>query len=292
MGEKVAFIGLGVMGFHMAGHLATGGHDVTVYNRTAARAEEWLATHKGNAVDTPAKAAEGASFVFSCVGNDDDVRAVTTGTTGAFEGMGANTVFIDNTTASAVIARELHAVAVEGGFHFVDAPVSGGEAGAVNGQLSVMCGGDEEPYNRAEPVIDCYAKICRRIGASGSGQLTKMVNQICIAGLVQGLSEGLMFAERAGLDIESVVEVISKGAAGSWQMDNRHQTMAKNEFEFGFAVDWMRKDLDICLAEAEKNDARLPVAEIVNGYYKEVQAMGGQRWDTSSLIARLRALKD
>ena len=291
MGEKVAFIGLGVMGFHMAGHLATGGHEVTVYNRTAARAEEWLATHKGTAVDTPAKAAEGASFVFSCVGNDDDVRAVTTGTNGAFEGMGANTVFIDNTTASAVIARELHAVAVEGGFHFVDAPVSGGEAGAVNGQLSVMCGGDEEPYNRAEPVIDCYAKICRRIGASGSGQLTKMVNQICIAGLVQGLSEGLMFAERAGLDIESVVEVISKGAAGSWQMDNRHQTMAKNEFEFGFAVDWMRKDLDICLAEAEKNDAWLPVAEIVNGYYKEVQAMGGQRWDTSSLIARLRALK-
>lgn len=289
MGEKVAFIGLGVMGFHMAGHLAGSGHDVTVYNRTGARAEEWLGTHKGTAVDTPAKAAKGASFVFSCVGNDDDVRAVTTGANGAFEGMGADAVFIDNTTASAVIARELHAVATEGGFHFIDAPVSGGEAGAVNGQLSVMAGGDEEPYTRAEPIIDCYAKICRRIGPPGSGQLTKMVNQICIAGLVQGLSEGLMFAERAGLDIESVVEVISKGAAGSWQMDNRHKTMAKNEFEFGFAVDWMRKDLDMCLVEGEKNGALLPVSEMVNGYYKEVQAMGGQRWDTSSLIARLRS---
>jgi len=290
MGEKVAFIGLGVMGFHMAGHLAAGGHDVTVYNRTGARAEEWLAHHQGVAADTPAKAAQGANFVFACVGNDDDVRAVTTGPDGAFDGMQSNAVFIDNTTASAVLARELHADAIKRGFHFIDAPVSGGEAGAINGQLSVMVGGDEEPYGRAEPIIDCYAKICRRIGPPGSGQLTKMVNQICIGGLVQALSEGLMFAERAGLDIESVVEVISKGAAGSWQMENRHKTMAKNEFEFGFAVDWMRKDLDICLEEATKNGALLPMTEVVNGYYKEVQAMGGRRWDTSSLIARLRAL--
>ena len=290
MGEKVAFIGLGVMGFHMAGHLAAGGHDVTVYNRTGARAEEWLAHHQGVAADTPAKAAQGANFVFACVGNDDDVRAVTTGPDGAFDGMQSNAVFIDNTTASAVLARELHADAIKRGFHFIDAPVSGGEAGAINGQLSVMVGGDEEPYGRAEPIIDCYAKICRRIGPPGSGQLTKMVNQICIGGLVQALSEGLMFAERAGLDIESVVEVISKGAAGSWQMENRHKPMAKNEFEFGFAVDWMRKDLDICLEEATKNGALLPMTEVVNGYYKEVQAMGGRRWDTSSLIARLRAL--
>ena len=290
MGEKVAFIGLGVMGFHMAGHLAAGGHDVTVYNRTSARADEWLGTHKGTAADTPAKAASAASYVFACVGNDDDVRAVTTGADGAFDGMQAGAVFIDNTTVSAVIARELHAKAKDRGFHFIDAPVSGGEGGAINGQLSVMAGGDEEPYARAEPIIDCYARICRRIGASGSGQLTKMVNQICIGGLLQALSEGLLFAERAGLDIESVVEVISKGAAGSWQMDNRHEAMAKNEFEFGFAVDWMRKDLDICLEEATKNGALLPVTEIVNGYYKAVQVMGGQRWDTSSLIARLRAL--
>ena len=291
MGEKVAFIGLGVMGFHMAGHLAAGGHVVTVYNRTGARADEWLATHKGTAVSTPAKAAEGAAIVFACVGNDDDVRAVTTGADGAFAGMGTDAVFVDNTTVSAVLARELHAWAKSGGFHFLDAPVSGGEGGAINGQLSVMVGGDEEPYARAEPIIDCYAKICRRIGPSGSGQLTKMVNQICIGGLVQALSEGLLFAERAGLDIEAVVEVIAKGAAGSWQMDNRHQAMAKNEFEFGFAVDWMRKDLDICLAEAEKNGALLPITEIVNRYYTDVQGMGGNRWDTSSLIARLRAQK-
>ena len=291
MGEKVAFIGLGVMGFHMAGHLAAGGHQVTIYNRTKARADEWLRTHQGTAVDTPAKAASGASFVFACVGNDDDVRAVTMGDDdGSFAGMERNAVFIDHTTASAVLARELHAEATNRGFHFIDAPVSGGEAGAVNGQLSVMVGGDEQPYARAEPIINCFAKICRRIGASGSGQLTKMVNQICIAGLVQGLSEGLLFAERAGLDVESVVEVISMGAAGSWQMENRHKTMAKQEFEFGFAVDWMRKDLDICLEEATKNGALLPVTEIVNGYYKDVQAMGGKRWDTSSLIARLRSL--
>ena len=290
MGKKVAFIGLGVMGFHMAGHLAAAGHDVTVYNRTHARADEWLAAHKGTAAHTPAKAAEGADFVFSCVGNDDDVRAITIGADGAFEAMGSDAIFIDNTTASAVVAKELHQLATGRGFHFIDAPVSGGEAGAVNGQLSVMAGGDAAPYARAEPVIDCFAKICRLIGPSGSGQFTKMVNQICIAGLVQGLSEGLMFAERAGLDIESVVEVISKGAAGSWQMDNRHKTMAKHEFEFGFAVDWMRKDLDICLDEAQKNGALLPVTEIVNGFYRDVQEMGGKRWDTSSLIARLRSL--
>ena len=288
MGEKVAFIGLGVMGYHMAGHLASGGHEVTVYNRTRARAEHWAAEHKGQIADTPAEAADGAAFVFACVGNDDDVRAVTVGPDGAFEKMGANAVFVDHTTASAKVARELHAKAVSAGFHFVDAPVSGGEAGAVNGQLSVMCGGDEEPYTRAESVIDCFAKICRRLGDSGAGQLTKMVNQICIAGLVQGLSEGLLFAEKSGLDIVDVVEVISQGAAGSWQMVNRHQTMAKDEFEFGFAVQWMRKDLGICMDAAKEIDAPLPVTEIVDGYYADVQELGGNRWDTSSLIARLR----
>ncbi|MBS36815.1 MAG: oxidoreductase [Thiotrichales bacterium] len=288
MGEKVAFIGLGVMGYHMAGHLASGGHDVTVYNRTRASAEQWTAEHSGTIADTPAQAASGATFVMACVGNDDDVRAVTTGPDGAFEAMGADAVFVDHTTASAVVARELHAHALEAGFHFVDAPVSGGEAGAVNGQLSVMCGGDSAPYERAEPVIDCYAKICRRLGGSGAGQLTKMVNQICIAGLVQGLSEGLLFAEKSGLDINDVVEVISQGAAGSWQMVNRHETMAKDEFEFGFAVQWMRKDLDICMREAQQIGAPLPVTEIVDGYYADVQELGGNRWDTSSLIARLR----
>lgn len=290
MGEKVAFIGLGVMGFHMAGHLASGGHAVTVYNRTRARAEQWLEAHSGTLAETPAAAAAGADFVFACVGNDDDVRAVTMGGGGAFEGMGEDKVFVDHTTASAELARELHGIAGERGFHFIDAPVSGGEAGAVNGQLSVMCGGDEAPYARAAPLIGCYAKMCRRLGASGSGQLTKMVNQICIAGLVQGLSEALLFAEKAGLDIPSVVSVISKGAAQSWQMENRFQTMADNEFEFGFAVDWMRKDLAICMEESKRNGAPLPIAEIVDGYYAEVQAMGGRRWDTSSLIARLRKL--
>jgi len=290
MGERVAFIGLGVMGYHMAGHLASGGHDVTVYNRSRARAEQWVGEHQGKIADTPSAAADGATFVFACVGNDDDIRSVTVGASGAFEKMGANTVFVDHTTASAKVARELHAKAVEAGFHFVDAPVSGGEAGAVNGQLSVMCGGDEGPYSRAEPIIDCFAKICRRLGDSGAGQLTKMVNQICIAGLVQGLSEGLLFAEKSGLDIVDVVEVISQGAAGSWQMANRHQTMAKDEFEFGFAVQWMRKDLGICMDEAKQIDAPLPVTEIVDGYYADVQELGGNRWDTSSLIARLRNL--
>ena len=288
MAEKVAFIGLGVMGFHMAGHLASAGHKVCVYNRSGARAEEWLQTHTGTAAPSPAQAAQGADFVFSCVGNDDDVRAVTTGPDGAFSGMAKGAVFIDHTTASATLARELHAAAAAKGFDFWDAPISGGEAGAINGQLSVMVGGDPAPFGRAEPIIDCYAKICRLLGPSGAGQLTKMVNQICIAGLVQGLSEGLLFAEKSGLDIASVVEVISKGAAGSWQMENRYQTMAKNEFEFGFAVDWMRKDLAICMDEASRNGAPLPVAKIVDGYYEDVQAMGGSRWDTSSLIARLR----
>jgi 3-hydroxyisobutyrate dehydrogenase len=291
MGEKVAFVGLGVMGFHMAGHLARAGHDVTVYNRTASRAEKWLASHPGRSVGSPSEAAEGATFVFSCVGDDPDVREVTVGARGAFQSMGADTVFVDHTTASAQLARELHEKARAMGFHFLDAPVSGGEAGAVNGQLSVMTGGDQAAFDRAAPVIDCYAKICRRLGPAGSGQLTKMVNQICIAGLVQGLSEGLLFAERAGLDIEAVVEVISKGAAGSWQMENRHKTMARNEFEFGFAVQWMRKDLRICQEEAKRIGAPLPITEIIDGFYAEVQKMGGNRWDTSSLVARLRSLK-
>jgi 3-hydroxyisobutyrate dehydrogenase len=288
MGEKVAFIGLGVMGYHMAGHLVCGGHEVTVYNRTRSRAEQWAGEHTGQIADTPAAAADGASFVFACVGNDDDIRSVTVGEGGAFEKMAANAIFVDHTTASAKVARELHAKATAAGFHFVDAPVSGGEAGAVNGQLSVMCGGDEAPYNAAEPIIDCFAKICRRLGDSGAGQLTKMVNQICIAGLVQGLSEGLLFAEKSGLDILDVVEVISQGAAGSWQMNNRHQTMAKDEFEFGFAVQWMRKDLGICMDEAKEIGAPLPMTEVVDGYYADVQELGGNRWDTSSLIARLR----
>ena len=290
MSEKVAFIGLGVMGYHMAGHLAAGGYDVTVYNRTGSRAEQWTREHSGTTAATPAAAVDSAAFVFACVGNDDDVRAVTTGVDGAFQNMAAGSVFVDHTTASAQLARELHAAALARDFDFVDAPVSGGEAGAINGQLSVMCGGDAGPYDRVEPVIGCYAKICRRLGDSGAGQLTKMVNQICIAGLVQGLSEGLLFADKAGLDIDDVVEVISQGAAGSWQMANRHQTMADNEFDFGFAVQWMRKDLAICMQAAEEVGAPLPVTQIIDGYYADVQAMGGNRWDTSSLIARLRNL--
>jgi len=288
MAEKVAFIGLGVMGYHMAGHLAAAGHQVTVYNRTAARAEQWVREHVGFTAPTPADAAEGAQFVFACVGNDDDVRDVTIGSNGAFHKMSEGAVFIDHTTASAVVARELYGVATAYGFGFLDAPISGGEAGAVNGQLSVMVGGDNDTFSRTSSVIGHYAKICRLLGPSGAGQLTKMVNQICIAGLVQGLSEGLFFAECSGLDISSVVEVISQGAAGSWQMENRYRTMENNEFEFGFAVNWMRKDLAICMEEAERNGAQLPVAELVDGFYADVQALGGSRWDTSSLIARLR----
>ncbi len=286
---KVAFLGLGVMGFPMAGHLAAKGHAVTVYNRTDAKAAAWVARHGGRAAATPRAAAEGAEVVLACVGNDDDLRAVCTGPDGAFAGMGRGALFVDHTTVSARVTRELSAAAATAGIGFVDAPVSGGQAGAENGVLSVMCGGAEADYARAEPVIAAYARICRRLGPSGAGQLAKMVNQICIAGLVQGLSEGLHFAERAGLDIEAVVEVISQGAAGSWQMANRHKTMKAGQFDHGFAVDWMRKDLGICLATAEENGASLPVTALVDQFYKDVQKMGGGRWDTSSLIARLRA---
>ena len=285
---RTAFIGLGVMGFPMAGHLAAAGHEVTVYNRSPARAAAWVERHGGRAAPTPAAAAEEAEFVFACVGNDDDLRSVTTGPGGAFEAVGAGAVFVDHTTASAVVARELAGAAEARGAWFVDAPVSGGQAGAETGQLSVMCGGPVEAYARAEPVIAAYAKACRLMGPAGAGQLAKMVNQIAIAGLLQGLSEALAFAQKAGLDGEGVLEVISKGAAGSWQMENRGRTMLEDRFDFGFAVDWMRKDLGICLAEANLNGALLPVTALVDQFYKEVQAAGGGRMDTSSLIRRLR----
>ncbi|UFS66472.1 NAD(P)-dependent oxidoreductase [Paracoccus denitrificans] len=285
---RVAFLGLGVMGFPMAGHLAAAGHEVTVWNRSPAKAEAWAARHKGHVAATAREAAEGAEFVMACVGNDDDLRQVCLGEAGAFAGMGKGAVFVDHTTVSAAVTRELSALAAEAGLGFVDAPVSGGQAGAESGQLSVMCGGTQDDYARAEPVIAAYAKICKLMGPSGAGQLAKMCNQIAIAGLVQGLSESLHFAEKAGLSIPEVVEVISQGAAGSWQMQNRHQTMAENHFDFGFAVDWMRKDLGICLATADETGASLPVTALVDQFYKEVQAMGGGRWDTSSLIARLR----
>jgi 3-hydroxyisobutyrate dehydrogenase len=288
MAFRTAWIGLGVMGFPMAGYLATkGGHAVTVYNRTAAKAEKWVAKYGGKSAATPRAAAEGADFVFCCVGNDDDLRAVTVGPDGAFAGMKKGAVFVDHTTASADVARELHAAAGERGLGFIDAPVSGGQAGAENGTLTVMCGGEPETYARAGPLIACYARMQKLLGASGAGQITKMINQICIAGLVQGLAEGIHFGKRAGMDIEAVVEVISKGAAGSWQMDNRHKTMARGEFQFGFAVDWMRKDLGICLAEARRNGAHLPVTALVDQFYSQIQNMGGKRWDTSSLIALL-----
>lgn len=285
---RVAFLGLGVMGFPMAGHLAAAGHQVTVWNRTAAKAEAWAGKHAGHAAATAREAAEGAEFVMACVGNDDDLRQVCTAPEGAFAGMQAGAIFVDHTTVSAAVTRELSALAGESGLGFVDAPVSGGQAGAENGQLSVMCGGTPENYAKAEPVIAAYARICRLMGPSGAGQLTKMCNQIAIAGLVQGLSESLHFAEKAGLSISEVVEVISQGAAGSWQMQNRHKTMEENRFDFGFAVDWMRKDLGICLAAANENGASLPVTALVDQFYKDVQNMGGGRWDTSSLIARLR----
>ena len=285
---KVAFLGLGVMGFPMAGHLAAKGFDVTVYNRTPARAAAWATTHKGQTAATPAEAAKGAEFVMACVGNDDDLRAVCVGPDGAFAGMSPGSVFVDHTTVSAKVTRKLAAMGAATGIAFVDAPVSGGQAGAENGQLSIMCGGDPADYARAEPVMASYARICRLIGASGAGQLAKMVNQICIAGLMQGLSEALAFGQKAGLDGEKVVEVISQGAAGSWQMVNRHKTMLKDEFDFGFAVDWMRKDLGICLDTAEVIGARLPVTALVDQFYKDVQLMGGGRGDTSSLIRRLK----
>ncbi len=285
---KVAFIGLGVMGYPMAGHLkAKGGHDVTVYNRTAAKAEKWVGQHGAKRAATPREAADGQDFVMCCVGNDADLREVTLGEDGAFAGMKKGAVFVDHTTASAEIARELYAEAKQRGFDFVDAPVSGGQAGAENGVLTVMCGGEEAPFGRAKPVMDAYARACNLLGPAGSGQLAKMVNQICIAGLVQGLAEGLHFAKRSGLDIEKLIATISKGAAQSWQMENRYKTMTAGKFDFGFAVDWMRKDLGICLGEARKNGAHLPVTALVDQFYSEVQAMGGRRWDTSSLIARL-----
>jgi len=286
---KVAFLGLGVMGYPMAGHLAKAGHEVTVFNRTAAKAEAWVGEHGGAMGNTPAEAARGAEFVMACVGNDDDLRSVCLGNDGAFAGMAPDTVFVDHTTVSAAVTRELYAKAGSGQISFVDAPVSGGQAGAENGQLVIMCGGDEGAYDRASPIMDAYAKLAKRLGESGSGQLTKMVNQICIAGLVQGLSEGLHFAEKAGLDGRAVVEVIAGGAAGSWQMANRHETMIDDKFEHGFAVDWMRKDLGICLSTADETGASLPVTALIDQFYKDVQKMGGGRWDTSSLIKRLRA---
>jgi 3-hydroxyisobutyrate dehydrogenase/2-hydroxy-3-oxopropionate reductase len=284
---KTAFIGLGVMGFPMAGYLAARGHDVVVYNRSADTAERWLGQNKGGSADTPADAARDADIVFSCVGNDDDVREVTLGDYGVLDAMSPQSILVDHTTASATLARELYTAAGERQVGFLDAPLSGGQAGAENGQLTIMVGGDEAVFGRARPVMDSYAKAITLIGPAGSGQLAKMVNQICIAGLLQGLSEGLHFAKRANLDTEKVIGAISKGAAQSWQMDNRWQTMVNGQFDFGFAVDWMRKDLAIALDEARSNGAQLDVTELVDRYYGEVQALGGNRWDTSSLIARL-----
>ena len=285
---KVAFIGLGVMGYPMAGYLKTkGGHDVTVFNRTSEKAEKWAKEYDGQSAPTPAAAAEGADYVFCCVGNDDDLRSVTTGENGAFSTIKKGAIFIDNTTASANVARELAAIAADKGFGFLDAPVSGGQAGAENGVLTVMVGGDEKTFNEAKPVIECYARMVGLMGEVGSGQLTKMMNQICIAGLVQGLAEAIHLGKAAGLDIAKVVDVISKGAAGSWQMENRHETMDVGEYEHGFAVDWMRKDLAICLEEGNARGVSLPVTALVDQFYAEIQRMGGNRWDTSSLLARL-----
>jgi 3-hydroxyisobutyrate dehydrogenase len=288
MMAKVAFIGLGVMGYPMAGHLKNkGGHEVTVYNRTAAKADQWAKQFGGKTAPTPKAAAQGQDFVMCCVGNDNDLREVTLGKDGAFQAMGKGTTFVDHTTASAEIARELYGAGKKAGFDFIDAPVSGGQAGAENGVLTVMCGGDQPIFDKAKPVIDAYARACNLMGSPGSGQLAKMVNQICIAGLVQGLAEGVHFAKKAGLDIEKLIATISKGAAQSWQMENRYKTMAANKYDFGFAVDWMRKDLSICLGEARKNGANLPVTALVDQFYAEVQKMGGKRWDTSALLARL-----
>ena len=285
---RVAFVGLGVMGFPMAGHLARNGHGVVVYNRTTAKAEDWIAKYEGCAAPTPAAAASAAEIVFTCVGNDDDVREVMLGANGILDALRPGTIVVDHTTSSATVARDMHAAAAERGIGFLDAPVSGGQAGAQNGQLTVMAGGEAAIFERALPVIRSYAKAVTLIGPTGSGQLAKMVNQICIAGVVQGLAEGLDFAMRAGLDPAVVIESISKGAAQSWQMENRWQTMVDDEFDFGFAVDWMRKDLGFALEEARRNGAQIELTELVDRYYAEVQAMGGNRWDTSSLIARLR----
>ncbi|WP_040482880.1 NAD(P)-dependent oxidoreductase [Yoonia vestfoldensis] len=287
---KLAFLGLGVMGFPMAGHLAAAGHEVTVYNRTRAKADAWVAKHGGRAADTPAAAAQGADIVLACVGNDDDLRAVCTGPDGAFTTMAKGAIFVDHTTVSAKVTRELYAAAKDKGLSFVDAPISGGQAGAENAQLSIMCGGDQADYDTISAVIAVYAKLARRIGDSGAGQMTKMCNQIAIAGLVQGLSEAMHFADKAGLDGHAVIEVISQGAAGSWQMNNRYKTMLDDHFTHGFAVDWMRKDLGICLDTADENGASLPVTALVDQFYKDVQKMGGGRWDTSALFKRLQAL--
>jgi 3-hydroxyisobutyrate dehydrogenase len=288
---RIAFLGLGVMGYPMAGHLQRGGHDVVVYNRTAEKAARWVGENGGASAATPAEAARCADFVMACVGRDDDLRAIAMGANGAFAAMKQGAVFVDHTTASATIARELAGHAARSGFGFVDAPVSGGEQGAKNGQLTIMCGGSDADYAKAEPVMAAYARQCRLLGPAGAGQLAKMVNQICIAGVVQGLSEGLSFARAAGLDPASVIEVISKGAAQSWQMENRYRTMLAGQFEHGFAVEWMRKDLGICFEEAKRNGAQLPVAQLVDKFYAEVEAMGGRRWDTSSLFARMENLR-
>ena len=284
---KVAFLGLGVMGYHMAGHLQNQSHDVTVYNRTAAKGEAWAKEFGGQSAITPKQASDGAEIVFCCVGNDDDLRSVVLGEEGAFAGMSKGSIFVDNTTASAEVARELYAIGQKQGVSFIDAPVSGGEAGAINGILTVMCGGDDVAFAKAEPVIDAFSRAVALMGPIGSGQLTKMVNQTCIAGILQGLAEAVNFSNKAGLDTKKVLDVISKGAAASWQMENRGETMTNNEFEFGFAVDWMRKDLQIVLNEADRTGAQMPMTALVDQFYKEVQTMGGGRWDTSSLLKRL-----
>ena len=288
MSCNVAFIGLGVMGYPMAGYISKGGHNVTVYNRTGAKADKWLKEFKGKKANTPKDAAKDADYVFTCVGNDNDLREVTFGENGIFKSIKKGAVYIDNTTASATIAREIYSHAKKNGFGFLDAPVSGGQAGAENGALTVMVGGDQEDFDKALDKIDCYSKKVKLLGKSGSGQLAKMVNQICIAGLVQGLSEAINFGQKAGLNMEDVIEVISKGAAQSWQMENRYKTMLEDKFDFGFAVDWMRKDLKIAMEEAKNNGSLLPITEIIDKYYAEVQDMGGKRWDTSSLIKRFR----
>jgi len=285
---KVAFIGLGVMGYPMAGYISKGGHNVTVFNRTKSKAEKWISEYKGNIAETPAEAAKNAEYVFTCVGNDNDLREVTFGEQGAFKTIQKGSVYIDNTTASATIAREIYDYAKKNGFGSLDAPVSGGQAGAENGALTVMIGGDQADFDKAKDKIDCYSKKMKLLGKAGNGQLAKMVNQICIGGLVQALSEGINFGMKAGLNMEDVIEVISKGAAQSWQMDNRYKTMIDDKFDFGFAVDWMRKDLKIAMEEAKNNGSLLPITEIIDKYYGEVQELGGNRWDTSSLIKRFR----
>ncbi len=288
MGFNVSFIGLGVMGYPMAGHISKEGHNVTVFNRTKSKAEKWIKEHKGKLAETPKDAVKDYDFIFTCVGNDNDLREVTLGENGLFKSAKKNCIYIDNTTASAEIAKELYKTAKEKGFDFLDAPVSGGQAGAENGTFTVMIGGDSKPYKKAEPVINCYSKKMKLLGSSGSGQLAKMVNQICIAGIVQGLSEAINFGINAKLNMKEVIEVISKGAAQSWQMENRHKTMIDDKFDYGFAVDWMRKDLKIAMEEAKRNNSPLPITKIIDEYYGEVQKMGGNRWDTSSLIKRFR----